>query len=120
MEELRIPQELKAHAIWSSDDQDRGSRVVYVTERRRRQIAALAAVAAIAAGLAIVLAAGGHVFPYLIAPLALLVFAGVYQHGGRSGFYELTSDGGLGTYLGRRAPDLSHLRRRRLRGSMGV
>jgi hypothetical protein len=120
MEELRIPQELKAHAIWSSADQESGSRVVFVTERRRRQIAALAAMAGLLAGLAIALAAPGDAFPYLLGPLALLVFSSIYQHGGRSGFYALNSHGELRGYLGRRAPDLSHLRRRRLRGSMGI
>jgi hypothetical protein len=120
MEALRIPPELKAHAVWSSDGQDRGYRVIFVTERRRRQIALVAAIAAILAGAAIVLAAPSHAFPYLAVPVALLVFAGIYQHGGRSGFYELSSDGELGKYLGRRAPDLSHLRRHRLRGSMGI
>jgi hypothetical protein len=113
MPNLRLPDDLRAHAIWLDETGDDERRVAFVTEERRRRVALVAGL------LAIVLAVSGLAvasarLPLLAASVVLLVASISYHHGGRSGFYAITDRGDLGEYYGRRPPDLTGLRRHRI------
>jgi hypothetical protein len=59
-------------------------------------------------GLGVLVARGAFWLAFV--PL-LLAWAGVaYGGGGRTGFYEVDDDGGLGEYLGRSRPELGLMR----------
>jgi hypothetical protein len=69
-------------------------------------VAALVAVAALAAGAALVVMATWLAFTSL-----LIVWAAVaYADRGHCGFYEIEDDGSLGDFLGRSPPDLSSMK----------
>jgi hypothetical protein len=108
LDKKKLPPDLTANRVWvSSHDSDRRA-IAYITERRRRRIAAVGAVAglvAILAALAMHLALG-----LLVLGLAISVAGAAYGNGGRSGFYEVELDGSIGEYLGRSKPELSSMR----------
>ncbi|MDQ2942419.1 MAG: hypothetical protein M3R21_01960 [Candidatus Dormibacteraeota bacterium] len=51
----------------------------------------------------------------LLLPAIVVGFGANYALGGRSGFYEVADDGGVGAYLGKRTADLNSMREVRLR-----
>jgi hypothetical protein len=134
MNDLSIPDDLKALVMWSSpepatnvvppgESNDRKpaetadtERVVCVAERRGRLIGALVPVPLIAYWvLTLVFSlhfSSGFVFAFLAS--AVLAVAAI-RRSGRTGFYQVTPAGTLGEYLGRRHPDLSGLQRSRVR-----
>jgi hypothetical protein len=101
------------HRVWAPDSEsDRRRPIAYVSERRRRNAGAVLIAAGVILGLAVLVARGA----FWLAFIALLVaWAGVaYIGGGRTGFYEVNDDGGLGQYLGRSRPDVGSMRPRKL------
>jgi hypothetical protein len=108
LDKNKLSPELTANRLWVSVRESDDHAVAYITERRRRLIAAVGAVAglvAILAALAMHLAVG-----LLVLGLAISLAGAVYANGGRSGFYEVEADGTLGEYLGRSKPELSSMR----------
>jgi hypothetical protein len=112
----RLPESLKAHAMWTPTGVQPGRRrAVYVTERARRKISIILM-------LILVPVAGATMVwgpqSIQIAAAVALVAGGIasvkYHSGGRAGFYELETDGTLGNSLGRQSPDLSDMRRTRV------
>lgn len=134
MNDLSIPDDLMALAIWSrpepatnvvrpGESNDRvepaemadTERVVCVSERRGRRIGVWVPVPLIAYG---VMTLVFHLnFPGLLAVvlLATAALAAVaIKRSGRTGFYQVTPAGTLGEYLGRRRPDVTGMQRTRV------
>jgi hypothetical protein len=134
MNDLSIPNDLKALVMWSrpepatnvvppGESNDRlepaeaadTERVVCVSERRGRRIGVWVPAPWIAYW---VLTLVFHLnFPgafalVLLATAALAAMA--IKRSGRTGFYQLTPAGTLGEYLGRRRPDLAGMQRTRV------
>ena len=114
---LEVPRELQAHAVWCAPDPSRATpEVVFVTERRWRRIAlVLGAIGILCSlgGVGSVILAHGNFTPYLVATVVCSGAGMAFHRAGRAGFYQVRADGHLGSYLGRRAPDLRGLRRRK-------
>jgi hypothetical protein len=113
IDEKKIPSVLVVHHVWAPrSESDRRRPIAYVTERRRRIAGAVLIAVGVTLGLAVLVARGA--FWLAFAPL-LIAWAGVaYAGGGRTGFYEVNDDGGLGKYLGRSRPDVGSMRSYRL------
>ena len=112
LDKSKVPSDLVVHRVWEPDDpHDTRRPIAYASERNRRVIGA----ALIALGTTLAVAALMLNVAFSIAFLLLLVaWAGAaYGGGGRTGFYRVNDDGGLGEYLGRVGPDLSSMRPRR-------
>jgi hypothetical protein len=90
------------------DDSETHRSIAHVSERRRRIVGAL--LIALGAILALAVLVTRAAFWLAFAPL-LIAWAGVaYGGGGRTGFYEVDDDGGLGEYLGRSRPEVGSMR----------
>jgi hypothetical protein len=113
VDKTRIPSGLVVHRVWvPEDDSDRRRPIAYVSERRRRIAGAVLIAVGVILGFAVLVARGP--FWLAFAPL-LIAWAGVaYAGGGRTGFYEVNEDGGLGEYLGRSRPEVASMRPRKL------
>ena len=76
--------------------------MAYVSERRRRAVGAVL----VALGTVLAIASMALDTGYFLTFLSLLIaWSGTaYAGGGRTGFYEVRADGGLGDYLGRSRP----------------
>lgn len=112
LDRSKLPSDLIAHHVWRPDNSSDARRpIAYVSERRRRTIGAVIIALGVILGLAFLAAMG----PFWLEFVALLIaWSGVaYAGGGRTGFYEVTDDGGLGNYLGRSRPEVGsmHLER---------
>jgi hypothetical protein len=84
--------------------------IALVTDRRRLWISGIPMLLAFLVGIALAFVNASRL---LLIPV-LLVFALTYLYGlrGRTGFYEVSEDGSLGEFLGRRVPPgLSAMRR---------
>jgi hypothetical protein len=110
-----LPPELVAHAVWApTATRDDPTRVVYVTERaRRRTSVALLVVIIPAVVLTLVFAKPTTTWWLLVMFVIAGGSAAGYHRGGRAGFYQFGPDGVLGSFLGRKRPDLSAMRRLR-------
>ena len=108
LDKKKLPPDLAANRVWVSNHDSDGRAIVYISERRRRMVAGVGAVAGLVAILA---ALAMHLLVGLLVLGLGISFAGaVYGNGGRSGFYEVEPDGSLGEYLGRAKPELSSMR----------
>ncbi|HVS07812.1 MAG TPA: hypothetical protein VHK65_16825 [Candidatus Dormibacteraeota bacterium] len=112
IDKSKLPAGLWVRTVWapepSTDPDDRP--IALVTDRRRFWISAIPMLLAFLVGTALALFNA----PRLLLFPALLVFGLSYQYGlrGRTGFYEVSEDGSLGDFLGRRVPPgLTALRR---------
>ena len=104
----RLPSGLVVHQVWAPiDERDDRRPVAHVGDRRRRNVG----VALIALGVLVGLLAR-LAFWFAFAGLLIALSGVAYASGGRTGFYEVTEDGGLGDYLGRAQPDLRKMRTR--------
>jgi nucleoside permease NupC len=105
----KIPSGLVVNRVWVPVNEPVHRRpIAYATEPRRRIAAAVMIALGVILGLAVAVARG----PFWLAFVSLLIaWAGVaYAGGGRTGFYEVDDDGGLGEYLGRSRPDVGSMR----------
>jgi hypothetical protein len=82
--------------------------VANVIDRRRRTIGAVLIAIGIVAALAVLLTRTAYWLAFV--PLLVAWAGAAYAGGGRTGFYEVDDDGGLGEYMGRLKPDLSSMR----------
>lgn len=104
IDKSRLPAGLWVRTVWapdaSTDPDDRP--IALVTDRQRFWISMIPMLLAFLVGTALALFNA----PRLLLIPALLVFALSYQYGlrGRTGFYEVSEDGSLGDFLGRRVP----------------
>lgn len=113
---LHIPAGLQAHAVWYPEQStDAWPDVVFVTERRWRRISLILATAGAVSGIAGAVLASHDFSFYLAVMLVFVGAAAACQRAGRAGFYSVRPDGCLGSYLGRRPPDLAGMRRHRYR-----
>jgi hypothetical protein len=112
LDKSKLPTDLIVHRVWVPDD-DSGSRrsIAYVGERRRRIVGAVL----IAVGVILMLSVLVTRAAFWLAFVPLLIAWGgvAYGGGGRTGFYELSDDGGLGDYLGRSKPEIRSMRQRK-------
>lgn len=103
----KLPRDLVVRQVWVPE-RDSGARpIVYVTERRR----GIAGAGLIALGVILGLTVLAVRAAFWLAFVSLLIaWAGVaYASGGRTGFYQLSDEGGLGEYLGRARPELGSM-----------
>lgn len=108
LDKKKLPPDLAANRVWVSvrDSDDRA--IAYITERRRRLIGGAAAVAGLV--LILVILVSHAPVGVLVVGVGISLAGALYGNGGRSGFYEVESDGSLGPYLGRSRPELSSMR----------
>jgi hypothetical protein len=116
VDKTKIPSGLVVSRFWVPDDKsDRRRPIAYVNERRRRIAGSMLIALGVLLGLAVLVARGAFWLAFV--PL-LIAWGGVaYAGGGRTGFYEVTDDGGLGEYLGRSRPKLDSMRACKLGGN---
>jgi hypothetical protein len=103
VDKTKIPSGLVVKRVWApSSESDQRRPVAYVTDRRRRIAGTAMIVLGVLAGLAVLAARGAAWLAF--ASLLVAWAGGAYGGGGRTGFYEVNDDGGLGNYLGRSRP----------------
>jgi hypothetical protein len=111
----RLPEALKAHAVWTSTDGPDRRRAVYVTERARRKISIIAMLVLLPTMGSTMIWGPSSVQYWAAGALVIgALFLLKYQGTGRAGFYQLNGDGTLGDFLGRQSPDLSDMQRTRV------
>lgn len=104
----RLPSGLVVHQVWAPiDERDDRRPVAHVGDRRRRNVGLALIALGVLVGLLARLA-----FWFAFAGLLIALTGVAYASGGRTGFYEVADDGGLGDYLGRAQPDLREMRTR--------
>lgn len=131
-DELSIPDDLIAHALWSppeyetkhggsgapeSDEGPNPARVVYVSERRLRRISMWMPLIPLGFYALTLIIHIGLPFAdyYPLAILAIVALASVaVGRSGRAGFYAVAANGDLGEHFGRLRPDLAGLQRTRI------
>jgi hypothetical protein len=114
MPKPRIPAHLKAHTLWTDQEEGAdGGMIVYATERWRRTVGVVIALSGFVFAAALILVKAPP--PIALAAAVVVIAGGRYALGGKAGFYAVQKDGELGDFLGRSRPDLSHMRRTRLR-----
>ncbi len=109
VDKTKIPTSLVVDRVWiPMFDSDPRRPIAHVGDRSRRIAGAVMIALGAVLGGAVVIANSA----VWVAFAALLIaWTGVaYATGGRTGFYEVSEDGGLGEYLGRSRPDLSQMR----------
>jgi hypothetical protein len=112
VDQTKLPVDLVVQRMWIPEDPSEARRpIAYASDRRRRRAGAvLIALGVLLAPVALVASAAIWL---AFVPL-LISWAGVaYAGGGRTGFYEVNEDGGLGEYLGRSRPELASMRPRK-------
>jgi hypothetical protein len=110
LDKTKIPPDLVVRRVWVPErDSDPRPPIAYVSDRRRRVAGAVLIALGVILGLAALVTRTAFWLAFV--PL-LIAWAGVaYASGGRTGFYEVDDDGGLGEYLGRSRPELGSMRR---------
>jgi hypothetical protein len=112
VDKKKIPSVLVVHRVWVPEDKsDHRRPIAYVSERRWRIAGAALIALGVLLGLAVLVARGAS-WPAFV-PLLIAWAGGVYGGGGRTGFYEVNEEGGLGAYLGRSRPQLASMRARK-------
>jgi hypothetical protein len=111
LDPAKLPSGLVVRQVWAPIDERDDRRPIAQVGDRRRGIAGLTFI-----GAGVLLAVGGLLaglgFWPALAGL-LIAMAGVgFASGGRTGFYEVDEDGGLGEYLGRSQPDVREMHTR--------
>lgn len=114
LDKSKLPSDLVVHRVWvPEDDSEIRRSIAYVGERRRQIFGAFLIVLGVILALAVLVARASFWLAFL--PL-LIAWTGVaYGGGGRTGFYEVRDDGGLGEYLGRSMPVVGSMRPRKPR-----
>jgi hypothetical protein len=109
VDKTKIPSGLVVDRVWiPMCDSDLRRPIAHVGDRRRRIAGAVMIAMSVLFGLGVVVAEGAVWLAFI--PL-LIAWAGVaYASGGRTGFYEVSEDGGLGEYLGRSQPEVGSMR----------
>jgi len=114
LDNAKLPRNTWARMLWlPADDADRSERpVVLISDRARYLIGGIPMLAAFVVAIVLVLV---HAPTSAVIPFLVIVFAaGIYARGGKSGYYEVATDGSLGEFLGRRVPlGLRSMRRTR-------
>jgi hypothetical protein len=104
IDQSKLPGGLWVRTIWapesSTDPDDRP--IALVTDRRRLLISAIPMLLTFLVGSAIAILTTQRLLLFQL----LAVFALTYQYGlrGRTGYYEVSEDGGLGDFLGLKTP----------------
>jgi nucleoside permease NupC len=109
LDNTKIPSGLVVNRVWMPENEPVQRRpIAYATEPRRRIAGAVMIALGVILGLAVAVARG----PFWLAFASLLIaWAGVaHAGGGRTGFYEVDDEGGLGEYLGRSRPEVGSMR----------
>lgn len=109
LDKSKLPSGLVVHRVWVREDASATRRsIAYVGERRRRIVGTILIALGVIFALAVLVART----EFWIAFLSLLIAWGgvAYGGGGRTGFYEVGDDGGLGDYLGRSMPEVDSMR----------
>jgi hypothetical protein len=109
LDKSKVPSDLVVHRVWVPEAASAARRsIAYVGDRRRRIVGTALIVLGVILALAVLLARTA----LWLAFLALLIAWGgvAYGGGGRTGFYEIGDDGGLGDYLGRSTPEVDSMR----------
>jgi hypothetical protein len=76
--------------------------IALVIDRSRFWLSLIAMIVAFLAGITLILV---HASPLALVVVLVISFGAYrYERGGKSGYYEVRPDGGLGDYLGRRVP----------------
>ena len=113
VDKSKLPRHVAVERIWVPEELSETRRpIAFVSDRWRRRAGA----ALIAAGVLLAAAALLTMAAIWLAFVPLLIaWAGVaYAGGGRTGYYELNADGGLGECLGRSRPELESMRLRKM------
>src|ERR1700737_2284444 len=110
LDRTKVPSDLWIQRLWVPDGSvpDKHA-LAMVTDKRRLIIGG----AIMVVGFAVVIVARAIHAPWTVALAALVleVVGGLYAAGGnRTGYYEVTADGSLGDYLGRKKPEVSSMR----------
>jgi len=109
VDKTRISSGLVVHGVWApAEESERRRPIVHVGERRRRIIGALLISLGLVLGFAAALVTRGASW-LAFAPLLIAWSGAAYAGGGRTGFYEVNGDGGLGEYLGRSKPEVASM-----------
>ena len=109
LDRSKIPSSLAVHRVWVPErDSDLRRPVAYVSDRRRRTIGTVLIALGVGAALAVPLTRAAFWLAFV--PLLIAWAGAAYAGGGRTGFYEVDDEGGLGAFLGRSKPDLSSMR----------
>jgi hypothetical protein len=109
LDKSKLPSDLVVHRVWVPEhDSETRRSIAYVSERRRR----IAGTVLIALGVILALAVLVTRAAFWLAFVPLLIAWGgvAYAGGGRTGFYEVADDGGLGDFLGRTKPEVGSMR----------
>jgi hypothetical protein len=103
LDRSKIPAGLVVHRVWLPKDiSDSRRPIAYVVDRHRRWAGAALIAVGVVLALSVLVTRTGF---WLAFVSLLIAWAGVaYAGGGRTGFYELDEEGGLGRYLGRSRP----------------
>ncbi len=113
LDKSKISADLVVHRVWVPQRaSDRRLSIAYVGERRRMIVGTALLALAVTLGLAALVTRAA--FWVAFVPLLIALTGVAYAGGGRTGFYEVGEDGGLGRYLGRTRPDLGSMRRKRV------
>ena len=109
LDKSKLPSDLVVDRVWvPEDDSETRRSIAYVIERRRRIVGTVLIALGVSLALAVLVTRAAFWLAFL--PL-LIAWGGVaYGDGGRTGFYEVGDDGGLGDYLGRSMPELGSMR----------
>ncbi|HEV3028716.1 MAG TPA: hypothetical protein VG457_14145 [Planctomycetota bacterium] len=112
VDKSKLPGDLWVRMTWAPKEpagiQDRP--IVLVGNRRRWMIGLVPAVLGFLLLIALALIRAPLVL--LILPMAIAVVGARYASGGQAGYYEVSENGSLGDFLGRRTPmGLSEMRR---------
>jgi peptidoglycan/LPS O-acetylase OafA/YrhL len=112
VDKSKLPSGLVVVRVWVPETGSEPRRpIAYVTERRRRIVGAVLIVLGLVLGLAVLVSRTAFWLAFV--PLLVSWIGIAYGAGGRTGFYELNDDGGLGEYLGQWTPEVGSMRPRK-------
>lgn len=112
LDKSKLPGDLWVRMAWAPKEGSQPDErpIVLITDRRRWLIGLIPAVLGILILSGLFLA---HVpVVLLIVPMAIIVAGARYGGGGQAGYYEVSEDGSLGDFLGRKIPVVLRYMRR--------